>query len=290
MSSGMGFEYDVDLPLLVAALCADGHEARAVAWDDPEVVWDAFDLALIRSTWDYAARIEEYLAWVDTAARATRLCNPAQVVRWGCDKRYLPELAARGVPVVPTLVVEPGGHREVTHFDLSGPVVVKPVVSAGAQDTARYDTDHRADAVRHARALLDQGRAVLVQPYLPLVSEGERALVFFSGAFSHAIRKQPVLTEPNVVDNSRDPHPGVTPHQPSPAELRTALAALAAVPGEGAPLYARVDLALGADREPVVMEVELVEPHLFLDGSPGALERFTSAVATALATAGTPPR
>lgn len=283
VTSAAGIAYDVDLPPLVEALRAAGLAAEAVAWDAAGVEWSGFDLALIRSTWGYTTRLDEFLAWADKAGRATRLWNPPAVVRWNSDKRYLPELAARGVAVVPTRVVDPGDHCEEDGFDLPTGVVVKPAVSAGARDTARYEPGRHADAVRHARMLLGQGRSAMVQPYLPLVAEGERALVFLPTGgrltFSHAIRKQPVLTEPNVIDNFRDAHPGVAPYEPTGAEIRTALDALAAVPAPDALLFARVDLALDDSRTPVVMELELIEPNLFLQSDPRALERFVAAVA-----------
>lgn len=283
VTSAAGIAYDVDLRLVVDALRADGLAAEAVAWDADGVEWGGFDLAVIRSTWDYSGRLDEFLAWADKAGRATRLWNPLPVVRWNSDKRYLPELAARGVAVVPTRVIDPGGRCEEADFDLPTGVVVKPSVSAGARDTARYEPGRCADAARHARMLLDQGRSAMVQPYLPLVEEGERALVFLAAGdgltFSHAIRKQPVLTEPNVIDNFRDAHPGLVPHEPTGAEIRTALDALAAVPAPDALLFARVDLALDDSRAPVVMELELIEPNLFLQSDPRALERFVSAVA-----------
>ncbi|MEU5432193.1 hypothetical protein AB0G73_02320 [Streptomyces sp. NPDC020719] len=279
VTSDAGLEYDVDLPLIVDALRADGMAAQAVTWDAEHGDWGRFDLAVIRSTWDYAERHDEYLTWVDTASRATRLWNPAPVVHWNSDKRYLVELARRGVPVVPTRFLPPGEALGAEAFDQADGVVVKPAVSAGARDTARYEPGRHTDALGHARMLLDQGRAVLVQPYLPLVEEGERALVFLAGAFSHAIRKGPVLTEAGVIDNARVPHPGVAPYEPTQAELRAARAALAAVPAPGDLLFARVDLALGENRQPVVMELELIEPNLFLDTDPRGLERFVEAVA-----------
>ncbi|MFI1105465.1 RimK family alpha-L-glutamate ligase [Streptomyces melanogenes] len=283
VTSAAGLEYDVDLPLVVDALRADGLAAEAVAWDADGVEWGGFDRAVIRSTWDYSGRLDEFLAWADKAGRATRLWNPLPVVRWNSDKRYLPELAGRGVAVVPTRVIDPGGRCEEADFDLPTGAVVKPSVSAGARDTARYEPGRHADAARHARMLLDQGRSAMVQPYLPLVEEGERALVFLAArdglTFSHAIRKQPVLTEPNVIDNFRETHPGLVPHEPTGAEIRTALDALAAVPAPDALLFARVDLVLDDSRAPVVMELELIEPNLFLRSDPRALERFVCAVA-----------
>ncbi|WP_329488238.1 hypothetical protein OG618_16700 [Kitasatospora sp. NBC_01246] len=272
-------EYDADLPLIVDALRAGGLAAEVVPWDAAAPGWGEFDLAVVRSTWDYAERLDEFLAWADTTARVTRLHNPAPVVRWNSDKRYLSVLAERGVPAVPTRFVVPGDRCDEADFDLAPGVVVKPAVSAGAQDTARYEPGRAADALRHARMLLERGRTVMVQPYLPLVEEGERALVFIAGAFSHAIRKGPVLTEPGVIDNDRMPHPGVTPYLPTEAELRTARAALAAVPAPEALLFARVDLALNDAREPVVMELELIEPNLFLRSAPQGLARLVDAVA-----------
>ncbi|MFD9162983.1 RimK family alpha-L-glutamate ligase [Streptomyces sp. NPDC059558] len=293
VTSEGGADADADLPLILAALRGAGVSAQAVAWDADRPQWDGFDLAVIRSTWDYADRLPEFLAWADATAEVTRLWNPAPLVRWNSDKRYLLELARHKVPVVPTRFLEPGGSfhtggsldtEDFDTEDFDGPhgVVVKPAVSSGARDTARYEPGRGADAERHARMLLDRGRTAMVQPYLPLVAEGERALVFFGGSFSHAIRKQPLLTEAGLIDNFRVPHPGAAPYEPSEAELRTVRAALAAVPAPGELLFARVDLALDEAREPVLMELELIEPNLFLGINPHGLERLTEAVAAAL--------
>ncbi|MFI8341998.1 RimK family alpha-L-glutamate ligase [Streptomyces sp. NPDC085639] len=282
VTSEGGADADADLPLILAALRGAGMSAQAVAWDAAQPQWDGFDLAVIRSTWDYADRLPEFLAWADATAEVTRLRNPAALVRWNSDKRYLLELARHKVPVVPTRFLEPGGSFDTEDFDGPHGVVVKPAVSSGARDTARYEPGRGADAERHARMLLDQGRTAMVQPYLPLVAEGERALVFFGGSFSHAIRKQPLLTEAGLIDNFRVPHPGAVPYEPSEAELRTARAALAAVPAPGELLFARVDLALDEAREPVLMELELIEPNLFLGLNLHGLERLTEAVAAAL--------
>ncbi|GAA2776827.1 hypothetical protein GCM10019017_24190 [Streptomyces showdoensis] len=278
MTSEAGMEWDTDLPLLVEALRANGVTTSAVAWDAQAVAWDGFDLAVIRSTWDYAERVDEYLAWADRTDRLTSLWNPAPVVRWSSDKRYLSDLAEQGVAVVPTRFVEPGTPYDEAELLGTGAVVVKPVVSAGALDTARYEPDQHAAAKRHVRTLLDQGRAVMVQPYLRLVEEGERALVFISGTFSHAIRKGPVLTESGVIDNDRVPHPDVIPYQPTDEEISAALAALAAVPTPESPLFARVDLVLDETRKPVVMELELIEPNLFLGLQPDGLKRLVDAM------------
>ncbi|MFI1383666.1 RimK family alpha-L-glutamate ligase [Embleya sp. NPDC020886] len=274
-TSTPGLDLDRDLPAMLAALRARGLDAVAVCWDAEGFDWSACAAVVIRSTWDYAERRTHYLAWAEAVAAVTRLDNPIALLRWNTDKRYLHELAARGVPVVPTRFVAPG---EPPILPEHGEFVVKPAVSAGARDTARYAQRHRDAARRHVAALHAGGATAMVQPYLSRIDEGERALVFLGGAFSHAMRKGPVLTEPGVLDNDREAHPGLLPHQPSAAELDLAAAALAAVPGSHTPLYARVDLALADDGSPVLMELELVEPNLFIIDDDTALRRFTDLV------------
>ncbi|KOU20566.1 hypothetical protein ADK52_25995 [Streptomyces sp. WM6372] len=274
-TSAPGLAWDSDLPLMLEALRARGVDAVAAAWNDPDFDWSRCAAVVIRSTWDYAARRAEFLAWADAVQGATRLDNPAALVRWNTDKRYLGELAGRGVPVVPTRFIAPG---EALVLPGDGQFVVKPTVSAGARDTARYAEHHHEAAAGHVAALHAAGSTAMVQPYLTRIDEGERALVFLGGSFSHAIRKGPVLTDVGGVDNDRVPHPDLVPHRPSAAELALAEAALAAAQGARALLYARVDIATADDGAPVVMELELVEPNLFLGHGEHGLRRFTDLV------------
>ncbi|MFK0046545.1 hypothetical protein ACIQU4_21050 [Streptomyces sp. NPDC090741] len=274
-TSEPGLAWDSDLPLMLGALRDRGVDAVAAAWDAPDFDWSRCAAVVVRSTWDYAARWPEYLAWADAVQGATRLDNPAALVRWNTDKRYLGELAGRGVPVVSTRFIAPG---EAVVLPGEGQFVVKPTVSAGARDTGRYTEDHHEAAAGHVAALHAAGSTAMVQPYLTRIDEGERALVFLGGAFSHAMRKGPVLTDLGGVDNDRVPHPDLVPHRPSAAELALAEAALAAAPGARALLYARVDIATADDGTPVLMELELVEPNLFLGHSEDGLRRFTDLV------------
>ena len=263
-------DLDHDGPEVLAALERLGVDAVPAVWDDPAVDWTAYDLAVVRSTWDYVPRREQFLDW---AASVPRLANPADVLRWNTDKRYLRELAAAGVPVVPTVFVAPGEPFAVPAHEH----VVKPSVSASSADTVRFAPGE--DSTAHATALLDAGRTVMVQPYQQGIDvAGETALLLFDGVLSHAVRKAPILV-PGVTD----PHAvAVSLVQATPAQLAVAEAALAAVPAAEPLLYARVDLVPGADGSPVLLELELTEPSLFLSHSDGAADRFAAALRTRL--------
>ncbi|MCX4545556.1 hypothetical protein [Streptomyces sp. NBC_01565] len=276
-TDAFGRARDAELPVLLAALRGRGVDATAADWDDAGHDWAAYDAVVIRSTWEYTERLPEFLAWASRVGAVTALHSPAEVVRWNSDKTYLAELAAGGVATVPTRFIAPGGPVKLTE---AGEIVVKPSVSAGARNSARYTPAQRGAAEAHVRMLHGSGATAMVQPYLERIVEGERALVFLGGKFSHAMRKGPVLTDTGRVDNARVPHPDLTAHVPGAAELAVATAALTAVAARSADplLYARVDLALDEDGSPVVMELELIEPNLFLTASEGAVDRFAEAV------------
>jgi glutathione synthase/RimK-type ligase-like ATP-grasp enzyme len=266
---------------LIAALDGLGIAAEPAIWDDPAVEWESYDLVVIRSTWDYAVRREEFLAWAGTVPR---LFNGADVLRWNTDKRYLQELAAAGVPVVET------------RWDLDevpedwDEYVIKPAVSAGSADTARWRRDEREAARAHLRRLRTAGRTVMLQPYLSAIdTAGETALLFCDGEFSHAARKAPILVAGSGVqtriDQDGDQREQISPAEATSAELAVARQTLAAVRttlGSVDLLYARVDLISGTDGSPVLLELELAEPSLFLRHAPSAAERFAHAIAKRL--------
>jgi len=270
---------DRDLPVLVEALRAAGAEAVAVSWDDEKTDWGGYDLVLIRSTWDYSWRAAEFVAWAERVGRATRLANPAQVVRWNTDKRYLGVLAAAGVPVVPTRYVAAGDPVDLPD---DHEYVVKPTSGAGARFAARYTPDEHETAVRQLERMHAEGLTAMVQPYLTNVDvSGERALLFFGGRYVHASRKGAVLSRGTAYDDDKVSHPDLEPWTATDAELAVAERALAAVPDAPELLYARVDLVDGPDGQPCVMELELVEPNLFLDLHPGSLAVVVDAVLAA---------
>lgn len=272
--SEVGERYDDDLPLVHAASADAGLAVEVVRWDAPDVDWAAYDLVVVRSCWDYTWRVEEFLAW---AGAVPRLRNPVEVLRWNADKTYLRDLAGAGCPVVPT-VWDPASVQDLPDAQ---EWVVKPSVSAGARDTARWSTP--ADALSHVRALQADGRTAMVQPYLTAVdAAGETALLHFGGAFSHAVRKGPLLRPGDGPDEDRVGREELSPATARPEQRAVAAAALAAVPAVLGPvgtlLYARVDLVDGPDGAPVLLELELVEPSLFLPEADGAAERFVRAV------------
>jgi O-ureido-D-serine cyclo-ligase len=294
---------DEDMPPLAAALAAAGALVETPCWDDAGVDWASFDAAVLRSTWDYADRIDEFLGWARRCEGATRLLNSREIVCWNTDKHYLASLADAGVPVVPTRFVEPGGdttaefaaflaggRRAVTVGQVEGfaEFVVKPSIGAGSRDAARYRTADAAAALRHAQRLVDaERRSAMLQPYLDRVDAyGETAVIFIAGRYSHAIRKGPLLRLGDGLVEGLFAPEHISPRVPDAAELRVAQAAFAAIPSDP-PFYARVDLIHDATGAPVVLELELTEPSLFFGHAPGSAERLATAI---LKTARTPAR
>ncbi len=252
-------EGDGDDGGLVAALRRRGLQARWLSWDDPEAL-DA-DLVILRATWDYIDRVNEFLAWT---RRVRNLLNAPKVVAWNTDKRYLADLAKAGVPTLPSRFFAPGERVRLP----AGEVVVKPAVGAGSIGAQRFID---SDAAReHSTELQADGRTVLVQPYDPRVEDGETALVFVGGRQSHAFTKGPILPPPGTApvfdDSGTYAEESLTPAEPDFELWDVGHAALAAAAERlgidvGELLYARVDV-IGGPSDPQLLELELVEPSL----------------------------
>jgi O-ureido-D-serine cyclo-ligase len=284
---------DEDLPPLILALRAQGARVDTPCWDDPDVDWGRYDVAVLRSTWDYVDRLDEFLDWADRCAGQTRLVNPPAIVRWNIDKHYLVHLAHSGVPVVPTLFVEPGAdaQAELSRFLAGGPgaftvgacgpftqFVVKPSIGAGSRDAARYRREEEGRAAEHLARLLAAGRSVMLQPYLDRVDHhGETAVVYIGGRYSHAIRKGPLLRLDDGFVSGLFAPEQITPREPDAEERRVAESAFMACSLDD-PLYARVDLIRDDRGLPVVLELELTEPSLFFLHAPEAAGRFADAL------------
>lgn len=269
---------DDDLPPLLDALRARGADAQTAVWDDPAVDWRTADLVVVRSVWDYARRRDAFLEWADRVAARTRLANPAALMRWNTDKRYLAVLAHAGVPIVPTMFLQPGDGADLG--PLAGlRLVVKPTVSAGSLDTRAYDPGDHGAAAAHVHRLHGEGRAAMVQPYQEEVDTGgEAGLVFVGGAYSHAIAKDAMLGRDAPVVGGMFREERITPRIPDAAEREAADRVLASLawPAEDL-LYARVDLVPGPGG-PLLLELELTEPSLFLTHGPGSADRLADAM------------
>jgi len=275
VSSPWALDRDADLPLLLDAARQRGIDAEITVWDDPAVDWQAYDAVVVRSCWDYTTRRDEFLTW---AASVPRLHNSHDVLVWNTDKVYLRQIEAAGVPIIETRWNVADGGDLGDHAEW----VVKPTVSAGSLDTARWESP--ADVYAHSATLVGAGRTSMTQPYIASVDEeGETAMLFFGGEFSHAIRKGPILVRGEGIRQDRDGRGDNDVRTPTPAQHEVAAAALAAVDevlGHAAdPLYARVDLVTGADGSPLVIELELAEPYLFLTLADGGAARLVDAIA-----------
>ena len=275
--------HDHDLDILTAALDAAHQKWQIVNWDDASIDWSQFSIAVLRSTWDYYARLDEFVAWVDLVSAQTTLCNPAEIVRWNVDKRYLQEMSAHGIPVMATTFVLQ--LSQVTPELVVGDVIIKPVVSAGSNNTAR----HRNDAVA-ARAQLDHivsnAGVAMVQPYSPTIdSVGETGLVYLGGKFSHAFGKDAVFGEAEQVHNGVHVQEVITARTANPNEHQLGDSVMKFLINKFGvtPLYARIDMVTNIDGVPEIMEVELTEPSLYLHLDAGSPERAASALANAAA-------
>lgn len=233
--------------------------------------WRGHDLVLPLVAWGYSDQPDEWFALLDRLEReGAPVVNPVPVLRWSSDKRYLAELAAAGVATIPTRLADAldDGALAAARDEWGNELVVKPRISAGAVDTYRLGSAGTVpEAVR--------GRAMMIQPFLPAVAEeGEYSLMFFGGSFSHAIVKRPAAGDYRV----QPQHGGrEQPCAPPDGAIALAKAALAVAPGE--PAYARVDLIRGTDGALKVIELELVEPSLWLQHAPDRGASFVAAIA-----------
>jgi hypothetical protein len=261
---------DSELAPLAAAIAARGAIATIAAWDDPAVDWAGFDCAVLRSTWNYVRNFTAFTAWLAAVDRVTSLVNPIELIRWNIHKRYLLELAAEGIAVVPTELVEPGVMPAWERcFARWGDLVVKPAISAGSFGTIQVAAGDATAAARHRDSHAE--RAMLIQPLLhSVLTDGERNLVFIDGAFSHAVWKGARWSGQNEASGG--------PVTPERDEIELGRAVLAAVSRRGpTPTYARVDIAR-LNGVSVLMELELIEPSLFLDRVPEAPGRLAEAL------------
>lgn len=266
-----------DDQLLQAALMSHGLSSVRVDWASPDVDWSRFRCAVFRTTWDYFERRHEFTAWFNHVRKQTRLCNDAALIDWNMDKHYLADLEAKGIPIVPSKFIERGSTialhdmLEVSGWDEA---ILKPCVSGAARHTYRLNRDSAAALAPVVRQLLAD-ESLILQPFQhSVMSHGEDTLMLFNGRFTHAVKKVPKRGDFRVQDD----HGGtVHPHEPPADQIEFAQQVLAACPS--APAYGRVDLVRDNHGNFAVMELELIEPELWLRNHPPAATAFADGIA-----------
>lgn len=262
-----------DDQLLLDALCNRGIEAIPAVWDDASVDWALIDVCVLRSTWDYHLRQDEFIAWVRRVTPLTAIWNGAEAIEWNSHKSYLRDLSDRGVPIVPTTWIEqgtPADLRTLITLREWDRVVIKPAVSASAHETILVGRADVEEGQQHLDRLLPT-RDMLVQPFLPSVEEyGERSLIYINGELTHAVSRPPVL------GNSASRGEPNTLVEPASDELELTRRTLQAATFPT--LYARIDIVRDTHDKACLMELELIEPSLWLSLAPQAVDRFVQAI------------
>jgi glutathione synthase/RimK-type ligase-like ATP-grasp enzyme len=275
-------EFDSDLPLLIRALGDRGIIADIVDWDNASVDWSMYSSAIVRSPWDYHRRYSEFVEWLRKVSTQTVLHNSADVIEWNTDKVYLGELEVAGIPIIPTTYVR-GAEDIVTVSNegmLEKDIVVKPTVSAGSNNTERHE-ESPVKAAAHLGALIDAGKVAMVQPYQRFIDEqGETAMLYFNGEFSHAFRKGAILATGDNIKNGLYTEEDISERTPRAVERELGEQVMDYVVQKigKAPLYARVDVVRGSGGFPVLMELELAEPSLYVHLDTDSPARFAAAV------------
>ena len=271
---------DYDMPLLLEAARTAGIVVDEVCWDDESIDWSTYNHVVIRSTWDYHRRYDEFMQWVRAVGAVSTISNSVDVITWNTDKHYLAEVAEMGLPVVPTVFIEPGHNDwldQVRELLTKGDVVVKPAISAGSNDTERHSNIDTAQ--KHVSELLSAQRSVMLQPYMADVDvESETGLVFIDSKFSHAFAKGPLLAQAKNMSGGLYAEEEIGVRQPTAEQLLIGERAVKWLTSRfGKLLYARVDL-LPTAQGPVIIEIELAEPSLYLLLHPQAAARLAEAI------------
>ncbi len=263
--------------LLQSALERRGFTSERVDWARSDVDWSRFGCAVFRTTWDYVERHAQFTAWIEHNRVRTRLCNDAETLLWNMDKHYLADLETKGIAIVPSRFIERGTPTSLRALlDESGWVeaVIKPCISGGARHTYRVRADNADELEPVVRSLL-ASEALILQPFLNRVTEtGEDTLMVFNGRYSHAVRKLPKAGDFRVQDDH-----GGTVHDRKPSEEQIDLAERAVAAAPQVPAYGRVDLVRDDRDNWVVMELELIEPELWLRNHPPSADTFAGAIA-----------
>lgn len=266
--------------LLQDALKERGVRSQRVEWSNPNADWSQYSHAVFRATWDYFIRWDEFSPWLDRVSQCTKLINSSQLVRWNCDKHYLQELEKHSVPVVPTHFVKRGEPSSLDAIIKTIPgdeFVIKPTISGAGRDTYRLTREQAADFNAQFQKL-NREADFMIQPFVPSVlDQGEVTIILFDGVVSHAIKKTAASGEFRVQEDH-----GGSVHRHAPLADEIAVAEKAFSVCNETPVYGRVDMVRSPDGNPWVMELELVEPELWLRFDDNAAGRYADALIKAM--------
>lgn len=286
-------DLDPDDRLALNVLTDRGYACQGVVWDDPAIDWDKSGVCVLRSTWDYHVKFEKFMQWIDEVTSKTQLINPPHLVQWNVRKTYLRDLAEQGVPVTPTHWLTDASELSIAAaaeaFPDSEKLVVKPTIGLATSGVKMVARDEILTLKDHIEEQLKLGE-VMVQPFLSSVQDyGERSLMFLGGTYSHAARKsafqhmataggagERAITADDLEIETANATMKALPMVPALRSCNTTIEQIA---------YARVDLVRDANNKPLVLEVELVEPSLFLAYSPNAPARFADVLEKSMVTA-----
>lgn len=270
----LGTTQDEDA-LLLDFLVRKGLDAERVVWNDPAVDWKKYELSVLKSPWDYHEKIADFYAWLDRMEKAGMwFLNPIATVRWNSDKHYLKDIAGAGLKVIPSLYLEKGQRvhpGELFEKLNTEKLIIKPCISAGAKNTLVLTRDNEHVLCEQIDALL-QGESFMVQPFMPEIHEGEWSFLFFNGKYSHSLLKTPRAGDFRV----QHYHGGSILAKESEVTYIRAAEAYVDQFAKGC-LYARVDGVISGN-ELHLMELELIEPYLFLNTHSPACENYYSAL------------
>ncbi len=266
--------------LLKDALERLGLSVNRTYWDDPNYDWGQTRAVVFRTIWDYFERFDEFWPWLQRIQNQTQLINPMELIEWNIDKAYLFDLAQRGIPVVPSVLVKKGETRSLSAMAAQNnwtDLVVKPTIAGGGYLTYKYGADELDQRQTQFDALV-QDRDMLVQGYIPsITTRGEASLMVFGGVFTHSILKRAKTGDFRVQDDF-----GGSVHPYEHTHDDVALAQKVMAQCSGVPAYGRVDIVWNEHNQPMVSELEIIEPELWVRNAPWSADYFAKAIANKL--------
>ena len=269
--------------LLKQALERLGLSVSRTYWDDPNYDWTQTRAVIFRTSWDYFERFEEFWPWLQRIQNQTQVINSMELVKWNIDKSYLFDLAQKGIPIVPSVLVKKGVSRSLNEIAAQNnwtDLVVKPTIAGGGYLTYKYLGQELGQMQSEFDALVHE-RDMLVQGYIPsITTRGEASLMVFGGGFTHSILKRAKPGDFRVQDDFGG---SVHPYEHTPQEVALAQKVMAQC--SQVPAYGRVDIVWDDQGWPMVSELEIFEPELWVRNAPWSADHFAKAIAQQLVSA-----